>query len=39
MFNNEIQLLEKKLITAKNRFKLSEKDEKEIKKIFINQIF
>ena len=29
MLNNEIQLLEKKLITVKNRFKLSEKDEKK----------
>lgn len=34
MLNNEIQLLEKKLITVKNRFKLSEKDEKEIKRNF-----
>ena len=34
MFNNEINLLEKKLITPKNRFKLSKKNKDEIKKIF-----
>ena len=34
MFNNEINLLEKKLISPKNRFKLSKKNEDEIKKIF-----
>ena len=34
MFNNEFNLLEKKLITPKNRFKLSKKNEDEIKKIF-----
>ena len=38
MFNNEINLLEKKLITPKNRFKLSKKNKDEIKKIFLNLI-
>ena len=36
MFNNEINLLEKK-ISPKNRFKLS-KNEDEIKKFFLNLI-